>query len=178
VSDVETITLIPAEIKTETGAEAIAANGYTLIEEKTGEIIKKHPEGKPDRYGLRYFKQIKNEQGEDEEVEITRGEFKKDRKLHVTLQFNRIPRCQHKFVPGAEPRHRNCEMCWFTFFRAHGELTQSLDELFAKHGKAGLLQVRGTKFVKNFLKFMATLAEWKKQVEAAKGTGVTNGNEI
>jgi hypothetical protein len=68
-------------------------------------------------------------------------------------------------------------MCWFAFFQVHGELTQGLDELFAQHGEKGLLQVRGKKFVTNFLRFMSTLAQWKKTADTIKNvTGGENGN--
>jgi len=119
---------------------------------------------------------VKGDDGEEQEVEITRGEYKEDRRLHFTVRHNRLPSCGHKFDPNGEPRHRNCEMCWFAFFQVHGELTQGLDELFAQHGEKGLLQVRGKKFVKNFLRFMSTLAQWKKTADTSKNaTGVTNG---
>ena len=61
-------------------------------------------------------------------------------------------------------------------FQLHGELVQSLDEVYNKHGKAGLLQLRGQKFVANFLRFMGTVAQWKKEIDATqKDAGVNNG---
>jgi hypothetical protein len=161
-----TVTLEPGTLQTETGAEAVVANACTLTLQETGEKVSKRKPGKPDKRGLRYFKIIKNKDGEDEEVEITRSEFKEDRRLHFTVRHGSISRCGHRFNSSTEPRHRNCEMCWFAFFQVHGELTQSLDELYAKHGKEGLLQVRGSKFVQNFLRFMSTVAQWKKEIEA------------
>jgi hypothetical protein len=174
-----TVTLEPGTLQTETGAEAVAANACTLTLPETGEKVSKRKPGKPDKRGLRYFKIIKNKDGEDEEVEITRSEFKEDRRLHFTVRHGSISRCGHRFIPGEEPRQRNCDVCWFTFFQVHGELTQAMDELYAKHGKAGLLQLRGPKFVKNFLKFMSTVAQWKKEIEATqKNPEVENGTEI
>ena len=111
-----------------------AQEPVTLTLAETGEKISKPLDGKPDKYGQRYFKYITNEAGEEEQIEITRGEFKNDRKLHVTVRHRELPRCGHKLVLGTEPRHRNCEVCWFTFFQLHGELVQSLDEAYAKHG--------------------------------------------
>ena len=153
-----------------------AQEPVTLALTETGEKISKPLDGKPDSYGKRYFKYVTNEAGEETQVEITRGEFKKDRKLHVTVRHGELPRCGHKLVLGTEPRHRNCEVCWFTFFQLHGELVQSLDEAYARHGKAGLLQLRGQKFVANFLRFMGTVAQWKKEIDATqKDAGVNNG---
>ena len=100
--------------------------------------------------------------------EITRAEYKKVMRETFTVKHQRIPQCGHKFVPGHEPRHRNCEQCWFVFFQVHGELTQSVEEVFQKHGKPAIVALRGVKFLDNFLKFMATVAQYKAAVEAAK----------
>lgn len=78
------------------------------------------------------------------------------------LQYQRIPMCGHKLLIGEEPRHRNCESCWFTLFQLHKELVESCDEVFKTFGEAGLAKIRGPKFAKNFVKFMSTLATWKK----------------
>lgn len=98
-------------------------------------------------------------------VEITRSEYKKEMREKFTVKHKRIPMCQHKFVPGHEPRHRNCEHCWFVFFQVHGELTQSVEEVYQKHGKTALNRLRGPKFTDNFLKFMSTVASYKAAVE-------------
>jgi hypothetical protein len=150
----------------ETGSEAIAANAYTLTSPETVEKLSKPLTGKSDKRGLRYFKIVKGENGEDkEEVEITRGEFKEDRRLHFTVRRGRLPRCGHKFDPTSEPRHRNCEVCWFTFFNTNGSVVQTCDEIVSKFGLKGLIQIRGKEFAKNYIKFMATLAQWKQAVE-------------
>ena len=150
-----------------------AQEPVTLALTETGEKISKPLDGKPDSYGKRYFKYVTNEAGEETQVEITRGEFKKDRKLHVTVRRGRLPRCSHKFIPGEEPRHRNCEMCWFTFFNSLGAVTQTCDEIVQKFGTKGLVQIRGKEFTKNFTKFMATLAQWKNVTEKAKNNETT-----
>jgi hypothetical protein len=97
---------------------------------------------------------------------ITRAEYGKIRRQQLTRVYQRVPMCGHKFVPGAQPRHRNCESCWFTFFNVHGELTQSIEELFAKHGKQPIVKLLGPKVLKNFLKFMSTVAAFKASQEA------------
>lgn len=103
-----------------------------------------------------------------EKIPIKRSEYKKA--MHDTFTVTRplIPMCGHKLVHGEEPRHRNCESCWFSFFQVHGELSQAADEVFSKFGENGLRQLRGPKFAKNFLKFMSTLAAWKAATEAQK----------
>lgn len=102
--------------------------------------------------------------------EITRAEYKKAMHDTFTVKHQKIPMCGHKFVPGHEPRHRNCQHCWFVFFQVHGELTQSVEEVFQKHGKPAIVALRGEKFLDMFLKFMSTVAQYKQAVEASKGT--------
>jgi hypothetical protein len=69
--------------------------------------------------------------------------------------------CGHKFVPGKEPRHRGCQVCWFTYFTTYGELTRTADEVYVNHGEAALVQLRGRTFTTNFLKYMGAIAQWK-----------------
>jgi hypothetical protein len=163
-----TVTLEPGTLQTETGAEAVAANACTLTLPETGEKVSKRKPGKPDKRGLRYFKIIKNKDGEDEEVEITRSEFKEDRRLHFTVRHGSISRCGHRFNSSTEPRHRNCEMCWFAFFSVHKAAVETCDEVYKKFGLKGLVQVYGKEFSKNYTKFMATLAQWKDVTEKQK----------
>jgi predicted nucleic acid-binding Zn-ribbon protein len=99
---------------------------------------------------------------------ITRSEYKQHQHDHVTVTHQVVQPCGHKFVPGAEPRHRNCESCWFAYFQVHGEITKAADEVFQEHGEAGLRQLATPKFVKYFLVFMGALAQWKALNEAAQ----------
>jgi hypothetical protein len=111
------------------------------------------------------YYRINQETGQAEE--ITRAEYKKAMHDTFTVKHQKIPVCGHKFVPGTEPRHRNCEHCWFVFFQVHGELTQAVEEVFQKHGKQAVINLRGVKFLDNFLKFMATVAQYKLAADAA-----------
>lgn len=77
-----------------------------------------------------------------------------------------LPMCGHKFVPGGTPRFSNCESCWFAFFQVYGDLTKTATEVFHEHGLGAIVQLRGKKFAKNFTKFMATIAQWQRQLEA------------
>lgn len=103
---------------------------------------------------------------------LTRGEYKEAMRKECTIR-RPVPQCGHRFTPGEEPRHRNCEACWFAFFQVHGELTQACDEVFTKFGEAGLRSLRGPKFAKNFTKFMSTLAAWQKIAQENNGSGRT-----
>lgn len=111
----------------------------------------------------------------------TRAEIGRHRRQHFTVQHQKVQPCGHKFVPGSEPRHRNCEPCWFTFFTVYGELTKQADELFRSAGEGALVQVRGRNFTSNFKKYMATIAQWKATSEAAQAQeasqdGITEGS--
>jgi len=90
------------------------------------------------------------------------------------LKYQRAPICGHKVILEREPRHRNCQSCWFIFFNAHKELVEACDEVFKNFGEDGLKQIRPGKFTTNYLRFMSTVASWKKAADAAKET---HGNE-
>lgn len=113
---------------------------------------------------------------EKEEIDPTTLNYEQERRMRLipfrpatagVLKYRRIPSCGHKFVPGREPRHRNCESCWFTFFQVHGELVRTADEIHKQFGVAGLRQLKGPKFTKNFTRFMSTIAQWRKTAEEA-----------
>ncbi len=109
---------------------------------------------------------------------ITRTEYGKLRKEQITHKYKRLPDCGHKFVPGAYPRHRNCENCLFAFFQINGELSQSIEELYAKHGSTPVIRLLGKKVYHNWRKFMATVALLKKAQEAqGEVNGSTTGTE-
>jgi hypothetical protein len=86
----------------------------------------------------------------------------------VTVKLQKVEPCGHKFVPGEEPRHRNCTPCWFAYFQVNGEITKAADEVFQEQGESGLRQLATPKFVKNFLMFMGALAQWEALNKAAQ----------
>lgn len=99
--------------------------------------------------------------------ELTEKDWRAIRRLYVTVRLNTVEPCGHKLDPSRDPRG-NCPYCWFVFFQTHGELVQTADEMFQKVGSQGLETLRGKKFVKNFLRFMAVIATMKAQAEAQK----------
>lgn len=96
----------------------------------------------------------------------TRRELGRLRRQYFTRELPTVTGCGHKADPMREPKN-NCQYCWFTFFNNHGELVQAVDELWRKEPGI-LVGLKGNKFAKNFLKFMATLAQWKATADAAK----------
>jgi hypothetical protein len=102
-------------------------------------------------------------------IEITKSEYKAAMRREFTVRHIRLPICGHKFVPTDEygPRHRNCQSCWFAFFQVHGVLTQEIEKAYQEHGPDIIRQTRGPKFLKMFLTFLGTIAQWKKASEEA-----------
>jgi hypothetical protein len=58
---------------------------------------------------------------------------------------------------------RNCHTCLFNWFNSHAQLVELAHEFYQKHGKGPLVAMRGVKFVKAFLMFMSTIAQFQKE---------------
>jgi hypothetical protein len=107
--------------------------------------------------------------------------YKKIMRRFWTVQHKVVQACQHKFT-GQEPR-TNCQFCWFAYFNENGDFTKSLDELWrSPGGENTMVSLRGRKFVKMFLRFMSTVANWKADEEAkglnAEGKSVQEPTRI
>jgi hypothetical protein len=104
----------------------------------------------------------------DEKPKLTRSEIKKLRRQFVTVIHPRVAGCMHRYTPDRQPRHRNCEHCWFAFFQNHGNLVQTTDELHSTEGGIQMIvDLQGIKFLRRFRQFMATVAQWKAAQEQA-----------
>lgn len=101
-------------------------------------------------------------------TEMTLRQFKALRAKYFTVRHKRMDPCGHRLDAMNEPRN-NCEFCWFAFFQTHGELVQTADRAYQEQGTDFLDRMRGIKFRKMFLRFMSTMAMFKKEIEAAKG---------
>lgn len=101
-----------------------------------------------------------------DEKKVTLSEIKKLRKQFWTVQREVVAMCGHKIVHETPPKN-NCEVCWFAWFQNHGELVQELDKCFTEeeYGDQILTSIWGSKFVKNFLAFMSTVANWKNDIQ-------------
>lgn len=100
---------------------------------------------------------------------------KKNNRYWVTRQLQRIKECGHKFSAYEEPK-TNCEWCWFTFFNSNGELVKTADECFREEGKDVLERIRGKKFTKMFIRFMATVAQFVKEQQKNEVREENTGN--
>src|SRR5208282_4826812 len=95
--------------------------------------------------------------------EVTPALLSKLRGKYFTVRHVRLGACGHKLDMVNEPRHRNCENCWWNFFNTHPQLVEVADQFFRTHGKKPMVGMRGEKFVKMFLRYMATIIHLMKQ---------------
>lgn len=96
-------------------------------------------------------------------------DYKNMMRQFFTVRRQTVKDCGHKYNETSEPR-TNCHICWFAWLNAHGDMVKICDEMFVQPGgEAGLVKIKGIKFVKNFKKFMSTLARWKAEEAVKKG---------
>lgn len=103
---------------------------------------------------------------------LTPEQFRKLRGRYFTIRHHRAKPCNHKIDEINEPRHRNCESCYFMWFSAHGELVQVADRALQEQGKDFLIRMRGRHFYEMFVRYMSTLARLKKEQERDKETRI------
>lgn len=81
---------------------------------------------------------------------------------HSYLQHPVIRGCGHKYIAGAQPRHRNCQPCWVALFRNDERLAQVLEEAVKNIGVEGVIQIQGVKFVKHYNKYLELVEAYKR----------------
>jgi hypothetical protein len=108
-----------------------------------------------------------------EQKPMTRKQWKELMRLYFTVRHPRVRACQHRLDMARDPRH-NCENCWFAYFKEQGQLVQTADECFVKAGRKALEAIRGKRFTKYFIRFMATLARFRAEQLAAEAAQETN----
>ena len=94
---------------------------------------------------------------------ITERLLKSLRGKYFTVRHVPLSDCGHKLDMINEPRHRNCENCWWNFFNTHPQLVEVADQFFRTQGKKPMIGMRGECFVKMFLRYMATVINFMKQ---------------
>ncbi len=109
--------------------------------------------------------------------QMTLRQFKALRAKYFTVKHKRMDPCGHRLDAMNEPRN-NCEFCWFAFFQTHGELVQTTDRAYQEQGTEFLDRTRGQKYRKMFLRFMSTIAMFKKEMEDAKGKNDGQAGEV
>ena len=101
---------------------------------------------------------------------ITPKLLKQMRGHYFTVKHDVLTNCGHKMDRINQPR-LNCENCWYQFFNTHPQLVEVSDEFFRTHGKGPMIGMRGEKYFKNFVRFMATVLHFQKEelaIAAAK----------
>jgi hypothetical protein len=96
---------------------------------------------------------------------LSPSEIAKLCKQYVTKQHPRVTICGHRLDMTRQPRHRNCESCYFAWFNAHGEICQQLDEMFQNGAIETIVELQGYKFLHRWLQFMATIAQYKQEID-------------
>jgi hypothetical protein len=84
------------------------------------------------------------------------------RRLYFTVRLPKVRGCGHKLDLSRDPR-TGCSSCWFSYLRENGQIVQTADECFVKEGRETLERIRGKRFVKFFIKFMATIARFQQE---------------
>ena len=100
--------------------------------------------------------------------EPTIREVKEWLRVYFTLRRPVVVNCGHKIDNESIPK-RNCPECWLAWFNAHGELVQTVEQAYQEHGVDFITNQHGTKFVRNFLKFMAAVAEFTSKMTEING---------
>jgi hypothetical protein len=93
---------------------------------------------------------------------ITERLLRSLRGKYFTVKHVRLGVCGHLLDMINQPKN-NCEQCWFQFFNTHPQLVEVADQFFRTHGKKPMVGMRGEKFVKMFLRYMATIIHLMKQ---------------
>lgn len=103
--------------------------------------------------------------------ELSHSEYKAAMRAYFTRRNPTVQACGHKFK--GEPKN-NCTECWYAFFQNYGELTKTADEVFQNEGRQALEALKGKKFVKYFIGFMAAVANFVKEMQPVEEG---NGNK-
>jgi len=104
--------------------------------------------------------------------QLSEAQLRQLRNLYFTIRHTPVKECGHKIDMINEPRHRNCENCYWAWFSAHGELVQVADKALHEQGRTFLIKMRGRHFYEMFVRYMSTLARFKKEQDD-KETGIT-----
>lgn len=89
---------------------------------------------------------------------------------YFTVKHVRLTDCGHLLDMVNQPKN-NCETCWFNWFNSHAQLVETADKFYRELGKKPMVAMRGEKFVKNFLRFMATVHHFMQLEKEQKANG-------
>jgi hypothetical protein len=98
---------------------------------------------------------------------ITEKLLKQMRGHYFTVRHVVLENCGHKLDMINFPK-TNCENCLYQFFNTHPQLVEVTDQFFRTHGKGPLIGMRGEKYFKAFVRYMATVIHFMKEEEELK----------
>jgi hypothetical protein len=98
---------------------------------------------------------------------LTEAAIRKLRGQYFTVRHIPLVDCGHKMDVINEPRHRNCENCWWQWFNFHPQLVSTVDEAWRENGKEFVIRLRGKHFAKMFGRFMQTVVALKEEEKNA-----------
>lgn len=99
---------------------------------------------------------------------LGRSEIGKIRKQMLTRELPSIVTCGHKFDPELPPKN-NCEGCWFQYLNQDGKKVLAYHDEY-KADKQAMIGKYGSKFVKMYGRFMATVLQMKRRENEAVGS--------
>jgi hypothetical protein len=123
------------------------------------------------------IEQTSNPEETPKPVQFTRKMWKEYMRVNFTVRRDIVRACGHKLSHTTDPR-TNCESCWFAYFNTNGQMTQIADECFNEAGRDVLERSRGKNFVKQFLKFMSTVARFQREAAEAAEKEKANGEVV
>jgi hypothetical protein len=95
--------------------------------------------------------------------------------MYFTVRHDVVQPCGHKLDRINQPKG-NCEFCWFSFYESHPDLVKTADDAYIRHGAEFLDKIRGIKFRKYFLRYMATKLKIQQEMELKDGQLGEMGN--
>lgn len=99
---------------------------------------------------------------------LNESQYRILRGKYFTVKHVLIEICGHKIDMINEPRHRNCEYCWWAWLSAHGELVETVDRALREQGETFLIKMRGKHFLTMFRRYMSTVARFQKEAQEQK----------
>jgi hypothetical protein len=113
---------------------------------------------------------------QEQQQPLTEALLRKLRAKYFTVRHQRLEQCGHKFDEINQPRHANCENCWFQWFNTHPKLVEVTDQFLRTEGATALIGMRGEKYLKMFRRYMSTVIRLMK--EEGRLNGVNSDGRV
>lgn len=94
--------------------------------------------------------------------QLTERLLRKLRAKYFSIKHPVLENCGHKLDLINFP-NTHCENCLYTFFNTHPQLVEVTDQFYRTHGKNPLIAMRGVKYFRAFMRYMATVIQFMKE---------------